>query len=410
MPNIRELRTKRTKIGADASAIMREAEEAGRSMTPEEETKFDRLMDERDQVDATIERAERLREDDREDVERDEREQEGKGGRGDDAMGALRAYFLGGRAALSPAQARVLNAGNDPEGGFLVTPEQFVKQLLKDVDDLVPMRGLATVQQLTMAESLGIPTLDTDLGDADWTSEIGTGSQDDAMRFGKRSLTPNPIAKRVKVSRKLLRRSTMGPEAIVRERMAYKFGVTQEKAFMTGDGNKKPLGIFTASADGISTGRDVDVSSDAATLVNTAAGNAGDDLITAKYTLKAQYYRNARWMFHRLVLASVRKLKDGQDNYVWRAGLASDRPDTILDLPYELSEFAPSSFGDGDYIGILGDFKHYWIAEALQFEVQRLVELYAESNQVGFIGRAEADGMPVLEEAFVRLRSNDVVV
>jgi HK97 family phage major capsid protein len=52
------------------------------------------------------------------------------------------------------------------------------------------------------------------------------------------------------------------------------------------------------------------------------------------------------------------------------------------------------------------DFSYYWIVDALDMEVQRLVELYAETNQVGFIGRLETDAMPVLEEAFVRLKTN----
>ena len=38
-------------------------------------------------------------------------------------------------------------------------------------------------------------------------------------------------------------------------------------------------------------------------------------------------------------------------------------------------------------------------------ELQRLAELYAETNQIGFIGRQEVDGMPVLEEAFARLKT-----
>ncbi|MEU3600888.1 phage major capsid protein [Streptomyces sp. NPDC006798] len=405
MPNIRELRAKRTKLGADAQAIMRAAEDDGRSMTPEEESRFDKLMDERDGVDRTITRAERLDADDRAAADPDE-----DGGRGgEEAMAALRAYFLGGRRALTDAQARALNAGNDPEGGFLTAPTQFVKDLLKGVDDLVPMRGLATVYQLTQSDSLGVPALDTDLGDAEWTSELATGGQDDSLRFKKRELTPNPLAKRVKISRKLLRTSVISSEQLVRERMEYRFGTAAEKAYMTGDGNKKPLGVFTASPMGISTGRDVQVSTSGTGLVNVANGNAADDLITAKYTLKGQYHKKAQWLFHRLVVASVRKLKDGQGNYVWRAGLASDQPDTILDLPFITSEFAPSTFADNDYVGILGDFSYYWIAESLQFEVQRLVELYAESNQIGFIGRQEADGMPVLEEAFVRLQANDVV-
>jgi HK97 family phage major capsid protein len=36
--------------------------------------------------------------------------------------------------------------------------------------------------------------------------------------------------------------------------------------------------------------------------------------------------------------------------------------------------------------------------------VQRLVELYAETNETGFIGRAEVDGAPVLAEAFARVK------
>ncbi|MBK5994915.1 phage major capsid protein [Streptomyces sp. MBT58] len=405
---IRELRTKRTKLGADARAIMQEAEDAGRSMTPEEEIKFDKLMDERDGVDKTIERAERLEDDDRnDDIENDDKPNGGRGG--DAAMGALRAYVLGGRSVLTDAQARALNAGHDPEGGFLVAPQQFVQDLLKGMDDMVVMRGLATVHQLKTAESLGVPTMDSDLNDADWTSELETGTQDDGIRFGKRELRPHPLAKRVKLSRKLLRNAVLNPETLVRQRMEYKFGVTAEKAYMTGDGNQKPLGLFTPSPSGIPTSRDLDISTSGTGFVNGPSGSSADDLITAKYTLKGGYHRNARWLFNKMMIGAVRKLKDGEGNYIWKAGISDDQGDKILDLPFVMSDFAPATFGDGDYVGMLGDFSYYWIAEALTFEVQRLNELYAEKNQVGFIGRQEADAMPVLAEAFVRLQSNDVV-
>ncbi|MGW2591961.1 phage major capsid protein [Streptomyces sp. NPDC001515] len=399
--NIRELRAKRTKLGADAAAIMDDATKAGRAMTAEETGSFDRLMDERDQLDETIARAERLRDDERQAADLDADQDPQGGDRDNAAMGALRTYLLGGRQALTETQARALQAGNDPEGGYLTAPIQWVNALIQAVDDAVPLRGLATVQQLTASDSLGVPSLDIDLNDAEWTTELATGSQDDSMRFGKRELSPNPIAKRVKVSRKLLRLTSGSAEDIVRQRLAYKFGVTQEKAYMTGDGNKKPLGLFTASSDGIPTSRDV--------ATGSATGFTGDGLIDAKYTLKAAYWAKARWLFHRDAIRDVRKLRDdtggaGQGNYIWQPGLAADRPDTILDVPYVVSEFVPNTFTDGLYSGMIGDFSHYWIAEALNLEIQRLVELYAESNQVGFIGRQEVDGMPVLAEAFVRLK------
>jgi HK97 family phage major capsid protein len=408
---IRDLRQQRTKLGADAQAVLDGANTAGRSMTGEEEQSFDRLLDERDQLDTTITRMERLRDDDRAAASDDDQLDDGTGNRSraggssqqEREEAAFRAYILNGRGALSPEQARALNMASDPEGGFLMAPQQFVTQLLQNVDDQVLIRGLATVQQITTAESLGVPTLDTDLADSEWTSEIGTGSQDDALRFGKRELRPNPLAKRVKVSRTLLRRAALNPETIVRERMAYKMAVPAEKAYMTGDGNKKPLGLFTASNDGIPTTRDVQTGS--------ATGFTGDGLIEAKYTLKGQYWARAQWLFHRDAIKLIRKLRDdtggaGVGNYIWQPGLANDRPDTILDLPYSVSEFAPNTFTTGQYAGMLGDFSFYWIVDALAMEVQRLVELYAESNQIGFIARMETDGMPVKPEAFIRLKTN----
>ena len=403
MPDtIRDLKQRRTKLGADAAAIMETATTAGRAMTGEEEASFDRLLDERDQVDKTLARAERLREDERTDAEKQARE-ENAGPNGDAAAkrqeAAFRAYVVGGRAALTPDQARALNGGSDPEGGFLLAPQQFVTSLLQDVDDAVDIRRLATVQQITTAESLGVPTLDTDLSDAEWTSEVATGSQDDSLRFGKRELRPNPLAKRVKISRTLLRRAALNPETIVRARLAYKFSVTQERAYMTGDGNKKPLGLFTASTAGIPTSRDVKTGS--------ATGFTSDGLIDAKYTLKAQYVPKANWLFHRDAIKIIRKLRNAVDGqYVWQAGLSADRPDTILNVPYLINEWVPNTYTDGNYVGMIGDFSYYWIVDALALEVQRLVELYAETNQVGFIGRLETDGMPVLAEPFVRLKAS----
>jgi HK97 family phage major capsid protein len=79
-------------------------------------------------------------------------------------------------------------------------------------------------------------------------------------------------------------------------------------------------------------------------------------------------------------------------------------PDRILEVPYVMSEYAPSTFTTGLYVGIIGDFSFYWIADSLKLEIQRLDELYAVTNQVGFIGRSETDGLPVLAEAFARVK------
>ena len=64
--------------------------------------------------------------------------------------------------ALPGEELRALQSGSDPQGGYLVPPEQFVKQLIKAVDDQVAIRTFATTFQVPQAMSLGAPTLESD--------------------------------------------------------------------------------------------------------------------------------------------------------------------------------------------------------------------------------------------------------
>ncbi|MCW3059713.1 MAG: Phage capsid family protein, partial [Capsulimonas sp.] len=183
--------------------------------------------------------------------------------------------------------------------------------------------------------------------------------------------------------------------------LGYKFGIAQEKGFLTGSGANQPLGVFTADANGISTARDV-------TMAGSTAITA-DDFINTKYSLKSQYMGTAHWILHRDVVKAARKLKDANNNYIWTTGLGpgggfQGTPEQILDRPFHMSEYAPNTFTTGKYIGIFGDFSRYVIATALDMQIQVLDQLYAETNQTGYIGRLEVDGMPVLEEAFARMK------
>lgn len=299
------------------------------------------------------------------------------------------------RAAMEK-RADTLQVGLFTKGGALVMPQQMMDGLIKAVDDQTFMLQICNVERLTAADSLGVLSLDADPDDADWTTELKTGSQTD-ITLGKREMRPHPMAKRVKVSNTLLRKTAGGAETLVNSRLSYKFGVTFEKAGLTGDGVRKPLGVFTASNDGIPTSRDISTD-------NTTTDITADGLIEAKHFIKAAYWPSLRWIFHRDAIKRIRKLKDGNGQYLWMPGLSGGLPDRILEVPYSVSEFAPNTFTTGQYVGIIGDFRNYTIALALTMEVQRLVELYAEANQTGFLARMEADGAPLLSEAFARVK------
>lgn len=404
MDEILRLRQERAGIIAKARDLVTKAENEQRDLTAEEQQSYDKMWGDIESLGRRAERLERQLE-----AERDLGEPAGNANRPDPAGGegapegrgrasveyrtAFQSYLHGGQ--LRPQEERALQVDVDSAGGYLV-PDQFINDLIQVLDDMVYMRQWATSFQVPNADSLGVPTLDADPSDPTWTSEIGTGTEDTAMRFGERQLRPHPLAKRIKVSRTLLRKAPT-VEGLVRERLAYKFGTVMENAYLNGDGAGKPLGVFTASANGVTTARDVSAGNEATTM--KFAG-----LIAAKFALKQGYWARARWLFHRDGVKQLVSLVDGEGQFLWRESVRAGEPDTLLGLPVFMSEFAPNTFTTGLYVGILGDFSNYWIADALDMDLQRLDELYSEANQVGFIGRMESDGMPVLAEAFVRVK------
>lgn len=299
-----------------------------------------------------------------------------------------------GRPGAGLIEARDAQADSQADGGYMLAPAQMVNTLIKTLDNTVHVRGLAT-RFATGHSGLGAVSLDADVDDFDWTVELATGDTT-GVQLGKREMKPHPLAKRALFS-KTLARNAPDVIALLNQRLAYKLGITQEKAYLTGDGQQKPLGVMTASNDGIPTSRDVSTG-------NLATSIQVDGLKNAKWSLKSEHRRNARWMFHRDGLTQIDKLKDGNGQYLWQASVVAGQPDRLLNLPIDESEYMPNTFTSGLYVGILANWQYYWILDSLDLAIQVLVELYAGTNKNGIHARYEGDGMPVLSEAFTRVK------
>lgn len=404
MANLSELRDLRGKAVAQARALKDVADKENRSMTDDEKRQWDCYLADEKRYKIQIDEEIRLQDIEREVAGEALRKAEGNGEKRNEnpaeelRMAAFRKFITAGEKHMTSEEIRALTSGSDTGGGFLNSPQEMVKQLIVAVKNMVFVREYATIIPLNDSVSLGVPTLDTDVDDADWTPEIKVVSEDTSLAFGKRELTPHPLSKLVTVSNKLLRSAALNPETIVMDRISYKFGVAMEKGYMTGSGVGQPLGLFTASNDGIPTTRDVPMSAGNTTTITA------DGLIQTKYNVKAQYMGKARWVFHRDAVSQLAQLKDGVGNYIFKLSDIPDKPDTLLSRPMIMSEYAPNTFTAGLYVGLYGDLSHYWIADSLALQFQRLNELYALSNRVGFIGRMETDGMPTLAEAFSRVK------
>lgn len=308
---------------------------------------------------------------------------------------SFRKYLRFGKAG---AESLGLQTGNNPQGGYL-TSMGFLARFIKFLDDATPIRGLATVLPATAEKSVGALSYDTDYNDADWTAEVPASdlSEDDAARFGRRELMPHLLTKLIKTSRKMLRSSSLGLEDFIAQRLAYKFSISENKAYLTGNGNQRPLGLFVASDSGIPTSRDK-------VCASTSAFTA-DEVIDLMGNVKDQYRARGTLLCHRDFRTRARKLKDANNQYLLTMhnndGIAVE---TIFGRPVVTDENAPNTYSASQYIAVFGDFSFYWIQDGIDLEIQRLDELFSLRNQVGWVARKETDAMPVLAEAFSRLQ------
>ena len=176
-------------------------------------------------------------------------------------------------------------------------------------------------------------------------------------------------------------------ESYITNEFARRIGSKEEDAFFNGDGTGKPNGILNSTG-----GAPVEITTASATTITV------DNIIDLFYSLNAPYRKNAVWLLNDSTVKAVRKLKDGQGQYLWQPSLTAGAPDMILGRPVQTSAFMPKIAASAKTIAF-GDLSYYWIADRQGRSFKRLGELYAATGQVGFLATQRVDGRLVLPEA-----------
>lgn len=276
--------------------------------------------------------------------------------------------------------ANVLRVGEDTEGGHLV-PDEYEKKLVEGLREENFFRNLATVIKTSSGERK-IPVV-TGHGTASWMDENGLYPETDET-FGQVTLDSYKIGTAIRVSEELINDSVFDLESYMTAEFARRIGTEEEKSFLIGDGSKKPTGIFTQA--------------DVTGPTTATKDITFDDMIELYHSLPAPYRKNAVWILHDSTVKAIRKLKDGNGNYIWQPSTQAGQPDLILNRPYYTSTFAPLPEAGNKAIAF-GDFSYYWIADRQGRTFKRLNELYAANGQIGFLASQRVDGKLVLPEA-----------
>ena len=276
-----------------------------------------------------------------------------------------------------------LQIGTDSEGGYLV-PDEYERTLVEALEEENIFRQMARVIQ-TSSGDRKIPVVAAK-GSASWIDEEGAYEESDDT-FGQVSIGAYKLGTMIKVSEELLNDSVFDLEGYIAREFARRIGAKEEEAFFTGNGTGRPTGILADTG-----GADVGITAAAAAAVTV------DEVIDLFYSLRAPYRRNAVWVLNDSTIKAIRKLKDGQGQYLWQPSLVAGTPDTILGRPVKTSAFMPK-LEAGKKTVAFGDFGYYWIADRQGRSYKRLNELYAATGQVGFLASQRVDGKLILSEA-----------
>jgi HK97 family phage major capsid protein len=230
----------------------------------------------------------------------------------------------------------------------------MANEIVKTMKDWGPMYDGDVVREIVTGSGneFDIPTNDDTGNSASALSEGADLTDDDSgdLVFGQKRLDAFVDATPwVKISFELMQDSAFDLEQFLSEAIGERLGRRGNLRLTTGSGSSQPNGVVTAS-----------------TLGKTAASASAitaEEVMDLQHSVRAPYRRSpkCRWMFADTTLLTLRKLKDGQGNFLWQMGdVRIGAPDVLLGKPYSINDDI-AAIGASAKAILFGDFGKYWV-------------------------------------------------
>ncbi|MEG0127398.1 MAG: phage major capsid protein, partial [Clostridia bacterium] len=364
------MRKKRGEVWDRAKAFLDAHTAENGLMNAEHTTEYERMEQEVVDLGHAIEREERAMELERElnasispDLaSRPQQKQSAKQGLASDAYKDAFWKQMRDMERRNPEIRNALQIGELTEGGYTV-PDEFEHTLVQALEEENIMRGLVHVIT-TSSGDRKIPLV-TSKGSAQWVEEEATIPESDDA-FGQITLSAHKVGSMIRISEELLHDSAFDLAGYITNEFARRVGAAEEEAIISGNGTHKPTGLLHATL-GAETG----------VTAAAAAALTADELIDLQHSLKAGYRRKACWIMNDASVKLLRKLKDGNGQFLWQPGLLLGQPDTLLNQKVLTSNYMPLPAAGNKAI-LYGDYSYYWLADREGRSLQRLNELYAD--------------------------------
>lgn len=391
---ITQLAEQRANLWSNMTEIMDLATREGRDLTVEEQTKYDNMEADLDKLEASIQRQQKhddraagYAQVDRSGVVAPDGDPQPEATITYDR--AFAGYLKGGMAGLSSDERTVLAAGagdiknalsvgTTTAGGYLVPPgyrDEFIIQM----KNYGRVQDVATVINTDSGQPLQWPTMNDTSNVGRLLAENTQMSETDVV-IGTATLGAYVYSSDLtRVSLQLANDSAFNVASFVQAAHAERIGRITNQHFTTGTGSSQPQGIVTGATSGV-------------TAASTTAFTA-DELIDLQHSVDPAY-RNERskFMLSDTALKAARKLKDGQNRYLFEARTTGDVPSLLAGAPYVINnDMAVPATGVKSVL--YGDFQAGYVIRIVQdVQVITFTERYLDYLQVGHSSFMRADG------------------
>ncbi|WP_292039042.1 MULTISPECIES: phage major capsid protein [unclassified Brevundimonas] len=248
-------------------------------------------------------------------------------------VNAFKAHMRKGDNAGADVQA-AMTKGTDADGGFLA-PVEWDRTITGKMKQVSPIRANARVISIT---TNGFKKLFTDRAvGSGWVGEVAARPATSTPQIASLDFPLGEIYANPAISQQLLDDAAIDLEAWLADEVQTEFARQEGIAFLSGDGVNKPHGILTYVEGAANAARHP---WGAIQTVNGghASNLTADGFIDLFYSLPSEFRANAKLYTNRGSQAAMRKLKDGQGNYLWQPSYAAGQPatlagETIVEVP-----------------------------------------------------------------------------
>ena len=143
-------------------------------------------------------------------------------------------------------------------------------------------------------------------------------------------------------------------------------------AHTTGTGTAQPQGVATAASAGV-------------TGEATVFAPTFDNLIDLFHSVIAPYRMSAScgWLLNDATVAGIRKLKDGDGQYIWQPSVQLGAPDQILGKPVHVDVSMASAAADEKTV-LFGDFSTYFARQVNEIRFESSTDFAFNTDMTTF--------------------------